>query len=68
MSIDIDDVAIKELSAQLTNPALFELTFTEIHADGVDIAFENPENLFTSSDLQYEGVTYELTVPLQKKQ
>ena len=63
LDIMTDAAAVKQASAQLSNPAHYDITVIQIRADGVGLVLENLQALFEKQGLVIGGVSYTLQVP-----
>lgn len=63
LAIKADLAAVKQASAQLANPAHYDISVMQIRAKGVPLALENPAALFEKQGLVIGGVSYTLQVP-----
>lgn len=63
LHVSADPQQVRQSSAQLANPAEYELRVTQIRSDAADLALENPNALFGTPEVVHGGMTFHLRVP-----
>jgi hypothetical protein len=63
LDLSVDMAVVKQISAQLSNTAEFDITVAQIREAGVPLALEHASSLYSKPGLVIGGVSYTLQLP-----